>query len=247
MHAQHLGSDAIWARGSQFTAEAQAARLAKEARRQRTASLKPSWPVDLAIRPLEPADIEHLRALFGRLSARSRWLRYLAPVRKLTEPALRKLACIDHELHEALGAFDGGELVAAAHYFREREDPARAEISVEVADSHQRHGIGPRLLNELAALARQRGITSFNATALRENVGVLSMVHNSDWPSVVTPAGSELDIALMIPAQAQGVTMPDVAPGPDAVLRPCDPVAAAALIAESAGSMRQRTPSQTVR
>ena len=206
----HLGADLVTARRAHFIADAETARLAKQIRHGRTvdaAEARAERSAGLSIRALEPADAEHLRALFGRLSAQSRWLRYLAPLRKLSEPALRRLASVDHDSHEALGAFEDGELVGVAHYFRERAEPTHAEISVEVADSHQRRGIGPRLLNELAVLARQRGITAFKATALRENRGVLAMVHNSDWPKVVTPVGPELDIAL---------TLPDITPVPAA-------------------------------
>jgi hypothetical protein len=61
-------------------------------------------------------------------------------------------------------------------------------------------------------LARGRGITEFSATALRENAGVLAMVHNSDWNSVVRRCGPEVEIAL---------TLPDVVAQPAAVLSPC--------------------------
>ena len=91
-----------------------------------------------------------------------------------------------------------------------------------MADSHQRRGIGQRLLNELATLARERGICEFNATALRENAGVLAMVHNSDWPSVVRRAGSELDIVLTLPAPSAADGSVPAQPAPArAVLTVC--------------------------
>ena len=201
MHAPHLGADVVWARRAEFTAEADAARVAARVRRQRgseAAPRSPSWD-RVCIRILEPADASHLRSLFGRLSMQSRWLRYLAPLRTVSELMLSRLSAIDHERHEALGAFDEGELVAVARYIRDPADLARAEISVEVADSHQRRGIGQRLLNDLAKLARERGITEFTATALRENTGILTMVHNSDWPSVMRPSGPEVEIAMTLP------------------------------------------------
>jgi GNAT superfamily N-acetyltransferase len=215
MNAQHLGADVVWARRAQFVAEAQAARLAKEARAQKSDAAQASagWSTALCLRVLEPADAGHLRALFGRLSTQSRWMRYLAPLRKVSEQMLRRLASIDHESHEALGAFDEGELIAVAHYFRDASDPARAEISVEVADSHQRRGIGQRLMNDLAGLARERGITEFRATASLENRGVLAMVHNSQWPTQLRRSGPELDIALTladpvaVPVQRPAVTL----------------------------------------
>src|SRR5437660_1361509 len=128
MHAQHLGSDVIVARHARFEDEAAAARLAKQARRDRAERLAQTagatWahgadrnaPV-LCLRVLEPTDADQLLGLFEQLSQRSRWLRYLAPLRKLSTPALTKLASIDHERHEALGAFDNGVLIGAAHYF----------------------------------------------------------------------------------------------------------------------------------
>jgi GNAT superfamily N-acetyltransferase len=209
MHS-FAGSDVVAAHQSQRLLEAAAARTSTLARaaqrerraRKRTAAGSGDGAAGWCFRVLEPSDIGRLRALFDRLSPRSRHLRYLAPVRSQSESMLRRLADIDHEWHEALGAFDEGALVGVAHYFRDRADRVRAEISVEVADSHQRRGIGPRLLHELALLARGRGITEFNATALRENSGVLSLIHRLDWPSVVRPDGPELAIALTLPTGA---------------------------------------------
>jgi GNAT superfamily N-acetyltransferase len=230
MHAQHLGSDVILARRTRFDDDAEAARLTKQARHARAERLAQTagatWAhgadaaAGLCLRSLEPTDAEHLRSLFEELSQRSRWLRYLAPLRKLSSTALTRLASIDHESHEAVGAFDNGVLIGAAHYFRDASDPTRAEISVEVADSHQRRGIGPRLLNELAVLARGRGLTEFNATALRENTPVLRLVRNSDWPSVVRPFGTEVDIALTLP-DLHGELDDDIERGAVAGLQPC--------------------------
>jgi GNAT superfamily N-acetyltransferase len=201
MHAQHLGADMVWARRAEYLADAESARAAASFRRERALRRKEDVRLAerLCVRVLEPADAGHLRALFGRLSMRSRWMRYLAPLRSVSEPMLRRLAAIDHDRHEALGAFDGVELVAVAHYFRDPVQPARAEISVEVADSHQRRGVGQRLLNDLAKVARGRGISEFQATASLENTGVLAMVRNSQWPATVTRSGPEVDIALTLP------------------------------------------------
>ncbi len=124
MHAQHLGSDVVWARAARFQADAGSSRLAHEAKRVRPSHGASASGSVLCVRVLEPTDAEHLQLLFEQLSTRSRWLRYLAPLRKLSGSELRRLSSIDHETHEALGAFDGGELVAVAHYFRYEEDPS---------------------------------------------------------------------------------------------------------------------------
>jgi len=155
------------------------------------------------IRPLDPRDAPHLADLFGRLSPTSRHLRYLTPMSTLPAGHLRHLAAVDHRAHEAVGAFESGELVGAAHYFRSREEPKRAEIAIEVADVHQRHGLGSRLLVELARLARDRGITHFTAIALAENPGVRGMLRQSRCPITTHTNRSEILLIMrLLPPEA---------------------------------------------
>ena len=118
----------------------------------------------------------------------------------ITLPAghLRHLAAVDHQAHEAVGAFEAGEQVGAAHYFRSREEARRAEIAVEVADVHQQHGLGRRLLVELARLARDRGSTHVTAIALAENPGVRGMLRQPRWPTTTHPDGTEIVLVMRL-------------------------------------------------
>ena len=150
------------------------------------------------IRPLDPRDAHRLADLFGRLSPTSRHLRYLTPISVLPAGHLRHLAAVDHQAHEAVGAFEAGDLVGAAHYFRSPEEPTRAEIAVEVADVHQRQGLGRLLLVELARLARDRGITHFTAIALAENPGVRGMLRQPRWPTTTRTDGTEMVLVMRL-------------------------------------------------
>lgn len=160
-------------------------------RRSRTAQ-------GLFVRTLEPEDAHHLAALFGQLSADSRYLRYFSPMPSLPHRLLTYLASVDHVRHEAVGAFLGGELIGAAHSFRLREDPTRADISVEVADRHQRTGVGGRLLDALAERAIHDGITRFTALTLSENHGVLTLLRHSPYPVELHLEGAETAIELLL-------------------------------------------------
>src|SRR5436305_2571747 len=91
-------------------------------------------PVQL--RALGPDDIDSMAVLFDGLSWRSRYLRFMSP-RRMTAPMLRYLADIDHQHHEAVGAFDHQRLVGSAHFFRTPDDPTQAEIAAEVIDPYQ--------------------------------------------------------------------------------------------------------------
>jgi len=55
------------------------------------------------------------------------------------------------------------------------EDPTRAEVAVEVADHLHGRGLGTILIERLAAVAEQRGITLFIAEVLSENHAMLDV------------------------------------------------------------------------
>jgi hypothetical protein len=90
----------------------------------------------LVIRPIEPGDRTAVLAGFDRLSAESRYRRFLSPHDHLTAAELRYLTDVDHHDHEALVAVDPdtGEGVGVARYVRDPQRPDSAEIAVAVAD-----------------------------------------------------------------------------------------------------------------
>ena len=152
------------------------------------------------LRPIEPSDAPALHALFERLSPDSRWFRYLQPLRELPPWMLQRLADIDHDRHEALGVFVDGELVAVAHWFREPDDWHAADLAVEVADDHHRHGHAAVLLEQLGERARAQGITRFTGVAASENTALRALLQHTPWPVGFTFAGPELRIELALSA-----------------------------------------------
>ena len=96
----------------------------------------------LHVRALDPTDIRHLDALYNELSPRSRFLRFMAPIATVPAAMLEHLAAIDHDRHEAIGAFDRSGLVRSADWFRREDDPGCAELATEVADRYQRRVSG---------------------------------------------------------------------------------------------------------
>ena len=106
--------------------------------------------------------------------------------------------------HLAVGAFDGDVLVGAAQYFRSSKYPDQAEIAVEVADSHQRRGVGAQLVHELSLLAADDGITHFTATVLAENRAVLGLMRHSGWRILTTQDGPYVDVVVTLPPELVG-------------------------------------------
>jgi len=133
---------------------------------------------NIAIRPVEADDVERLRRLFYRLSERTVYLRFFAPIHHPSEQTLRYLAAVDHDQREALAAVVGDEIIGVARYDRAADDPTHADVAVVVEDAWQGTGVATRLLNELTRVARRHGVTVFTATTLGENRHVLDVTHH---------------------------------------------------------------------
>jgi GNAT superfamily N-acetyltransferase len=147
------------------------------------------------IRPLGPADREALAQGFERLGPQSRYMRFFAPVVRLTESQLEYLTDIDHHDHEALVAVDEDTRngVGVARYVRIGERVA--EAAVAVADDWQRMGVGKLLLNELADRARAEGISSFTAHVLADNAGALALLERLGDAELVN-LGEEVEVRI---------------------------------------------------
>jgi GNAT superfamily N-acetyltransferase len=131
----------------------------------------------LRLRPPESRDGDALVGFLSRLSPDSRYLRFHGAVSvgpKLAAPFVDP----DWDERGALLAtlVDDSEerVVALASYARLR-DPAVAEAAFAVEDDLQGRGIGTRLLEQLAALAAERGIGSFVAEVLPRNRRMLDV------------------------------------------------------------------------
>ena len=122
------------------------------------------------LRPSAVADGPAIRAMHGRMSARTLFLRYFTPLTRVTDEQVAGFTDTDYVNRVALVAELGGEVIAAGTYHRNStEDTDAAEVSFVVEDSQQRRGLGSILLEHLAAAAQERGIRRFTAEVLSEN------------------------------------------------------------------------------
>lgn len=131
------------------------------------------------IRQVQPADASLLAEGFNRLSAQSRWMRFLTAKRDLSLAELRDLTQIDHHDHEAIGAVNrvDGHGVGVARYIRDPADPQAADLAVTVIDDWQGRGLGSELLTRLSHRARQEGIRRFTALVVANNAAVARLLH----------------------------------------------------------------------
>jgi acetyl coenzyme A synthetase (ADP forming)-like protein len=154
----------------------------------------------LRLRAPRQEDAAAVLGFFEGLSERSLYLRFhglpvLGP--KLVEPLLEP----DWDERGALlGTFadDGGERVVALGSYTRLRDPALAEAAFAVSDAHQGHGIGTRLLEQLAERAAEVGIERFSAEVLPENRGMLGVFEAAGFELTRELEGGELEVQFPI-------------------------------------------------
>jgi acetyltransferase len=116
-------------------------------------------------------DRELYRTAVAGLSARSRYLRFAAPLPRLSESLLDQMMSFDGARHVAYAAFTPGErsIVGVARFVARPAPRPSAEVAIAVADDWQGAGLGPVLLARLVERARRTGLQRLTATTLGEN------------------------------------------------------------------------------
>ena len=134
----------------------------------------------LRLRPIRSDDREGLVAFYGRLSPESLHFRFFGtPVGNEAEVA--RLLSADHDDEFVLVAEAGGRLSGVAVYFRDRSAPDRAEVAFAIADALQGRGVGTRMLEVLARIAREHHIRAFDAYVLYDNRRMMQVFLDSGF------------------------------------------------------------------
>lgn len=167
----------------------------------------------VVIRPILPSDADRLRDGFERLSAESRYRRFMSVVDELSDEQVHHLTNIDYEDHMAWVALDPLDPrrrgLGVARYVRVASEPSVAEAAVAVVDSHQGRGLGTVLLGVLAMSALRNGIRSFRAFVLESNAPMRSILR--DLGARAEREGSSLRVDVTLPANAED--LPDTPAG----------------------------------
>jgi ribosomal protein S18 acetylase RimI-like enzyme len=137
----------------------------------------PSVPVPtIEIRHLERGDVEVMARLFEGLSARDRYLRFLAPLPRFPARMLQALADADTVCSVVLVAFLGDRPVGEARFHRPSAGSDVADLAVAVVSDQQQRGVGRALATALAVEADRRGVRRFTVDVSPENRLVVSLL-----------------------------------------------------------------------
>ncbi len=134
----------------------------------------------LAMRPGRESDAGALLKFFDELTPLSRYQRFLG-FPHLDAAQARHLLAADTPGAVALVGEVSGRIVAFAGFYRTSAASDRAEVAFAIADALQGRGIGTRMLEQLAEVARRQGIRTFDASVLADNRRMMDVFFDSGY------------------------------------------------------------------
>jgi acetyltransferase len=148
---------------------------------------------DVSIRAMRPEDETLIIAMHGRHSEHTIRMRYFSMVKVLSRDSLIRLCHLDYDREMALAAIkaDGtGEIMLGVSRYYLHPETGDAEFAVIVSDAHQKLGLGRHLMQQLIALARERGVKRLIGLVLSENTPMLALTASLGFtPPVAVEAG----------------------------------------------------------
>jgi len=126
----------------------------------------------ILLRPIRREDTECWLTFIHRLSRRTLYLRFLSVPPEMGQEDAVRFCTVDYTNTFAFVAEvlkeQRKEIVAIGRYYR-LPNKHSAEVAFAIEDAYQRKGIGTALMEWLADVARENGITIFEADVLGEN------------------------------------------------------------------------------
>lgn len=170
----------------------------------RTAGVYPghlvtTWPLGLdhsiTVRPIRADDDTLVCDFVKRLSADSRYNRFLGGGTALSPATLARFTNLDYVRDMAYVAttfLEGEETLIGVARYMGLDDGHAAEFAVTVADDWQGRGIGSRLLRHLVEHARAEGLQRLSGDVLATNQPMLRMLRSVGFRISLHPDGATL-------------------------------------------------------
>ena len=156
------------------------------------------------IRSIRPDDKQRLVTAFKNLDPESIYTRFFYHKKMLSDAELKAATELDFESAVALvmtvGEGENETIIGGGRYVV--IDGASASRSAEVAftveEDYHRQGIARILLQHLAAIAREKGLSCFVAEVLPENKGMLTVFSRSGLPIKTEHGGDAVHVTLSL-------------------------------------------------
>ena len=152
-----------------------------------TVAYPSQWEADVVLRdggtahlrPIRADDAENLQRFHLAQSPESVYLRFFAPMPRLSERDLHRFTNVDHVDRVAFVITVGDEILGIGRY--DRVENGSAEVAFNISDAHHGRGLGSVLLEHLAAAARENGVHRFVAEVLPQNRKMMSVFRDAGY------------------------------------------------------------------
>ena len=134
----------------------------------------------LLVREACAGDEPELRRFYDALSRESLYFRFFA-IRKTCDAEIARIKSAEPADDVVLVGESGGRILAVASSTRNRRVRDRADVAFAIADALQGRGVGTRLLERLAEIARRHEIRFFDADVLGDNTRMLRVFEDSGF------------------------------------------------------------------
>ena len=131
------------------------------------------------LRPMKPEDEPLVSDFLGKCSEETIYFRYFRLIKKWTHEMLIRFTQNDYDREMglmAIGQPPGPEIMLGVSRLVMEANRETAEFAVIIADPWQGKGLGPKLLEEVIAIARERGVKLLWGEVLATNQPMLDMV-----------------------------------------------------------------------
>jgi acetyltransferase len=151
---------------------------------------------EVLMRPIRPEDGRSEADFVANLSAESKYFRFMHGLDRLTPSMLARFTQIDYDREMAIVAVVPGEdgedsFLGVARYVT-NPDGSSCEFALTVADEWQARGVGPKLMDRLMDIARQRGLATMMGEVLAQNSRMLRMCKRLGFRSMRSPEDPEV-------------------------------------------------------
>jgi RimJ/RimL family protein N-acetyltransferase len=160
------------------------------------------------IRSIRSEDKNRLSEAFQNLEAESIYTRFFHHKKTLTDEELKAATEIDFENVVALivttGSGENEVIIGGGRYaaFDTTGKRRSAEVAFTVEEDYHGQGIASRLLRHLSRIAREKGVSQFEAEVLPENKAMIAVFERSGLPVRKKFEGSAVHVTLSLTGDA---------------------------------------------
>lgn len=151
----------------------------------------------VGLRPIRPDDADEIVQAFERLSADSRYARFMQHKKQLDDAALQRgvqpRPGQDHVLVATVPAPDGIDIVGAAQYVGTApQTHDTCEFAITIAEDWRGTGLARVLMTQLMAHARHDGYGSIEGWVMADNAPMLALAQRLGFQVEPVPDDSTL-------------------------------------------------------